>query len=56
MANPSRPLEPKQIEGLNSPTVGTVIKWMSKAQTFVFKKTNGQARQQVPQGRRRSAS
>ena len=41
MANPSRPLKPKQIESLNSPKVGTAIKWMSKAQTFVFKKTNG---------------
>ncbi len=41
MANPSRPLKPKQIESLNSAKVGTAIKWMSKAQTFVFKKTNG---------------
>jgi deazaflavin-dependent oxidoreductase (nitroreductase family) len=41
MADPSRPLKPKQIESLNSPKVGTAIKWMSKAQTFVFKKTNG---------------
>jgi deazaflavin-dependent oxidoreductase (nitroreductase family) len=41
MANPSRPLKPKQIEGLNSAKVGTAIKWMSKAQTWIFKKTNG---------------
>jgi deazaflavin-dependent oxidoreductase (nitroreductase family) len=41
MDNPSRPLKPKQIEGLNSAKVGTLIKWMSKAQTFIFKKTNG---------------
>jgi F420H(2)-dependent quinone reductase len=41
MANPSRPLKPKQIDSLNSPKVGTAIKWMSKAQTFIFKKTNG---------------
>ena len=41
MANASRPLKPKQIESLNSAKVGTAIKWMSKAQTWVFKKTNG---------------
>ncbi|MDT5197648.1 MAG: hypothetical protein QOF88_6460 [Mycobacterium sp.] len=41
MANPSRPLKPKQIEGLNSAKVGTAIKWMSRAQTWIFKKTNG---------------
>ncbi|TQR87219.1 nitroreductase family deazaflavin-dependent oxidoreductase [Mycobacterium hodleri] len=39
--DPSRPLNAKQIEGLNSAKVGTAIKWMSKAQTFVFKKTKG---------------
>ena len=38
MANPSRPLKPKQIESLNSAKVGTAIKWMSKAQTWLFKK------------------
>ena len=41
MANPSRPLKPKQIESLNSSKVGTAIKWMSKAQTLIFKKTGG---------------
>ena len=41
MAEASRPLNPKQIEGLNSSKVGIAIKWMSKAQTFVFKKTKG---------------
>lgn len=41
MAKASRPLKPKQIEGLNSGLVGTGIKWMSKAQTWIFKKTNG---------------
>jgi deazaflavin-dependent oxidoreductase (nitroreductase family) len=41
MAEPSRPLSPKQIEGLNSSKTGTAIKWMSKAQTFLFKKSNG---------------
>jgi F420H(2)-dependent quinone reductase len=41
MAKPSRTLGPKQIEGLNSAKVGTAIKWMSKAQTWIFKKTNG---------------
>jgi deazaflavin-dependent oxidoreductase (nitroreductase family) len=41
MANPSRQLKPRQIEGLNSAKVGTAIKWMSRAQTWIFKKTNG---------------
>ncbi|MET0702943.1 MAG: nitroreductase family deazaflavin-dependent oxidoreductase [Mycobacterium sp.] len=41
MATPSRPLKPSQVKNLNSPLVGTMIKWMSRAQTFVFKKTNG---------------
>jgi F420H(2)-dependent quinone reductase len=41
MATPSRPLKPNQVKNLNSPLVGTAIKWMSKAQTFIFKKTNG---------------
>ena len=41
MANPPRPLKPKQIESLNSQRVGTAIKWMSKAHTWIFKKTNG---------------
>lgn len=41
MAEPSRPLDAKGIERLNSSTTGTAIKWMSKAQTWLFKKTNG---------------
>ncbi|MDT5071987.1 MAG: hypothetical protein QOH82_1307 [Mycobacterium sp.] len=41
MANPSRPLKPKQIQSLNSAKVGHAIKWMSKAQTFIFTKTGG---------------
>jgi deazaflavin-dependent oxidoreductase (nitroreductase family) len=41
MTTPSRPLGPKQIEGLNSAKVGTAIKWMSKAQTWIFKKSGG---------------
>jgi deazaflavin-dependent oxidoreductase (nitroreductase family) len=41
MANPSRPLKPKQIDSLNSAKVGTAIKWMSKANTWIFKKTDG---------------
>ncbi len=41
MANPPRPLSPKQIEGLNSAKVGTAIKWMSKANTWLFKKSGG---------------
>ncbi|OFJ53772.1 nitroreductase family deazaflavin-dependent oxidoreductase [Mycolicibacterium grossiae] len=41
MAEASRPLSPKQIQSLNSAKVGTAIKWMSKAQTWIFKKSNG---------------
>ena len=41
MTTPSRPLKPKQIESLNSAKVGTAIKWMSKAQTWIFKKSDG---------------
>jgi F420H(2)-dependent quinone reductase len=41
MTKPSRPLSPKQIEGLNSAKVGTAIKWMSKAQTWLFKSSGG---------------
>jgi deazaflavin-dependent oxidoreductase (nitroreductase family) len=41
MTTPPKPLKPKQIKSLNSPLVGTAIKWMSRAQTFIFKKTNG---------------
>jgi deazaflavin-dependent oxidoreductase (nitroreductase family) len=41
VANPSRPLKPKQIQTLNSAKVGHAIKWMSKAQIFIFKKTGG---------------
>jgi deazaflavin-dependent oxidoreductase (nitroreductase family) len=41
MSNPSRPLSPKQVERLNAPSTGTAIKWMSKAQTWIFKKSGG---------------
>lgn len=41
MAEPSRPLTDKQIKGLNSKPVAFGIKWMSRAQTWLFKKTNG---------------
>ena len=41
MAKQSRPLSPKQVESLNSKGVGIAIKWMSRAQTWLFKKTNG---------------
>jgi F420H(2)-dependent quinone reductase len=41
MANPSRPLNAKQIERLNSPKVGAAMKWMAKAQTWLFKKSGG---------------
>ncbi|MDH6196265.1 deazaflavin-dependent oxidoreductase (nitroreductase family) [Mycobacterium frederiksbergense] len=41
MANPPRPLNAKQVERLNAKSTGTAIKWMSRAQTWIFKKTNG---------------
>jgi F420H(2)-dependent quinone reductase len=41
VAQPSRPLNDKQIKGLNSKAVGIGIKWMSKAQTWLFKKSGG---------------
>ena len=41
MANPPKPLSPKQVERLNAPSTGTAIKWMSRIQTWVFKKTGG---------------
>jgi deazaflavin-dependent oxidoreductase (nitroreductase family) len=41
MTTPPKPLKPKQVKSLNSPLVGTAIKWMSRAQTFIFKKTGG---------------
>ena len=34
MTTPSKPLKPSQVKNLNSPLVGTAIKWMSRAQTF----------------------
>ena len=52
MANPPRPLKPKQIESLNSKGVGTAIKWMSKAQTWIFKTSNGKVGNKFLQGRR----
>jgi F420H(2)-dependent quinone reductase len=41
MADTPRPLKPKQIDALNSKRVGTAIKWMSRANTWIFKKTGG---------------
>ncbi len=41
MADSPRPLNAKQVERLNASSTGTAIKWMSKAQTWIFKKTNG---------------
>jgi deazaflavin-dependent oxidoreductase (nitroreductase family) len=41
MAKQSRPLSPKQVESLNSNGIGAAIKWMSRAQTWIFKKTGG---------------
>ncbi len=41
MTDTPKPLNSKQVERLNAPSTGTVIKWMSRAQTWIFKKTNG---------------
>lgn len=41
MANTPRPLSSKQVERLNAKSTGTAIKWMSRAQTWIFKKTGG---------------
>lgn len=41
MVEASRPLSDKQIKGLNSKPVALGIKWMSRAQTWLFKKSNG---------------
>ncbi|KHO17892.1 nitroreductase family deazaflavin-dependent oxidoreductase [Mycolicibacterium setense] len=41
MAKTPRPLSPKQVERLNAKSTGTAIKWMSRAQTWIFKKTGG---------------
>ncbi|MBU8811974.1 nitroreductase family deazaflavin-dependent oxidoreductase [Mycolicibacterium goodii] len=41
MADTPRPLSPKQVERLNAKSTGTLIKWMSRFQTFLFKKSNG---------------
>ncbi|MEZ0340684.1 nitroreductase family deazaflavin-dependent oxidoreductase [Mycobacterium sp. pV006] len=41
MTETPRPLSPKQLERLNTPATGTLIKWMSRAQTWIFKKSGG---------------
>lgn len=41
MANPPKPLTAKQVQRLNAPSTGTIIKWMSRLQTLVFKSTGG---------------
>lgn len=41
MANTPRPLSAKQVERLNAKSTGTAIKWMSRAQTWIFKKSGG---------------
>lgn len=41
MPETPRPLSPKQVERLNAKSTGTAIKWMSRAQTWIFKKTGG---------------
>lgn len=41
MPDTPRPLSAKQVERLNARSTGTLIKWMSRANTWIFKKTNG---------------
>ncbi|OBG86479.1 hypothetical protein A5733_13835 [Mycobacterium sp. NS-7484] len=41
MPETPRPLSPKQVERLNAKSTGTAIKWMSRAQTWIFKKSGG---------------
>jgi F420H(2)-dependent quinone reductase len=41
MPETPRPLNAKQVERLNASSTGTVIKWMSRAQTWIFKKSGG---------------
>lgn len=41
MPDAPRPLSPKQVERLNAKSTGTVIKWMSKLNTWVYKATDG---------------
>ena len=41
MSNTPRPLSHKQVERLNAKSTGTAIKWMSRAQTWLFKRTGG---------------
>ena len=41
MVEPSRPLNDKQLERLNSAQAGAAIKWMSKFNTWAFKATGG---------------
>ena len=41
MADTPRPLNAKQIERLNADSTTTIIKWMSRAQTWLFKTTGG---------------
>ena len=41
MTDTPKPLNAKQVERLNAPSTGTVIKWMSRAQTWIFKKSGG---------------
>ena len=40
MADP-RPLNARQIDRLNAKSTGIAIKWMSRAQTWIFKRTGG---------------
>lgn len=41
MADAPKPLNAKQVERLNAASTGTVIKWMSRINTWLFKKSGG---------------
>jgi F420H(2)-dependent quinone reductase len=50
MDDTPKPLNTKQIQRLNASSTGTVIKWMSRAQTWIFKKSNGKLGNQFLRG------
>ena len=41
MADAPKPLNAKQVERLNAASTGTVIKWMSRINTWIFKASGG---------------
>lgn len=41
MTETPKPLNAKQVERLNAASTGTIIKWMSRVNTWIFKKSGG---------------